>query len=79
MDLLSNLEWLYRQDLTKFTGINCRFKVELPKNSMHQGIASEDFASIKLKNRHESPRGAQGLEIRFLAASKIRFSLSVRL
>ena len=27
MDLVSYLEWLYRQDLTKFTGVNCRFNV----------------------------------------------------
>ena len=27
MDLVSDSEWFYRQDLTKrFTGVNCRFK-----------------------------------------------------
>ena len=26
MDLVSNLEWLYRQDLRRFTRVNCRFK-----------------------------------------------------
>ena len=29
MDLVSDLEWLYCQDLTKrFTGVNCRFRVK---------------------------------------------------